>query len=90
MQSTFDVTAARELDARASHGVEVRLLWNPPTDGIAVEMIDGRSGEHFTFAVEPGDAMEAFRHPFAYAAAEPVTPPDSDLMPLTSDQGEGR
>jgi hypothetical protein len=84
MQPTFDMSAARELDARASDGVEVRLLWHPATNGIALEVNDARSGEHFAFGVDPSDATDAFAHPFAYAASDPNT----DL--LTTRTGELR
>jgi hypothetical protein len=70
MQPTFDLTAAKELDARATDGVDVRLLWHPPTNGVAVEVIDSRSGEQFALAIDGTDALDAFHHPFAYAASD--------------------
>jgi hypothetical protein len=77
MQPTFDLSAAKELDARANDGVEVRLLWDPPSDHVAVEVVDSRSGEHFALAIDAEDALDAFRHPFAYAA----TDRDTELIP---------
>lgn len=88
MQPTFDLTSARELDARSNDGVEVRLLWHPPTDGVAVEVIDGRREERFAFAIETADACDAFHHPFAYAAREAlvwtsVVEPAAELEPTS-------
>ena len=59
---------ARELDRRTNDGIDVRLLWNPQTDRVSVAIDDDRSGESFHFEVSAADALEAFRHPYAYAA----------------------
>jgi len=74
--------AIRELDYRASAGIEVQLLWQEHGDHTWVRVRDARSEETFMFSVPPGDAPEAFRHPFAYApaaeargAAPPHAPP---------------
>lgn len=57
----------RELDHRHSDGIEVWLLWDPDSNGIAVAVAHERSGESFVFQVDGPDALAAFRHPFAYA-----------------------
>lgn len=74
MEANFDLTSASELDARTNDGVEVRLLWHPASDRIAVEVVDSRRGEHFALAVQAADALDAFHHPFAYAAREDFSP----------------
>jgi hypothetical protein len=88
MEPTFDPTAAREVDARATDGVEVRLLWDPATDRVAVEVNDSRSGEQFAIPVAGADALDAFHHPFAYAAAERAgaTDQDTHVLPLDIEQ----
>jgi hypothetical protein len=68
MEATFDLRNARELDARSNDGIEVRLLWDPPTNCVGVEVVDSRSGERFALAVDAADAIDAFHHPFGYAA----------------------
>ena len=68
MKACFDYNGARELDARASDGVEVRLLWHSSCDRLAVEVTDSRRDERFLLAVRADDALDAFNHPFAYAA----------------------
>ena len=52
----------------------VFLLWNPATDRVKVTVADARldsvtSGD-FELHVDGADALSAFYHPFAFAAAE--------------------
>lgn len=58
----------RELAARESNGISVLLLWHPREDAITVSVADDRRGDHFRIAVAPNRALDAFYHPFAYAA----------------------
>jgi hypothetical protein len=64
-------TTSRELDSRSGDGLDVRLLWNPADGSIVVTVDDARTEEAFVIAVAATDALEAFHHPFAYAAAPP-------------------
>jgi hypothetical protein len=59
--------AIRELDHRASDGIEVRLLWNAETKDVLVSVLE-RDGVSFEFRVPPTVALDAFHHPYAYAA----------------------
>ena len=70
MTSTRDITQARELDARAGDGIDVRLLWYPATNTVtvSVSVLDATRDHSFELAVEPAEALDAFHHPFAYAA----------------------
>ena len=61
-------TDIRELAARESDGIHVALLWHPRENALTVEVDDARIDDGFRFAVEPGRALDAFYHPFAYAA----------------------
>lgn len=61
-------SAVRELDRRANDGIVVRLLWDSQTDRVLVAVEDERASESFELEVPAGDALEAFRHPYAYAA----------------------
>jgi hypothetical protein len=58
----------RELDHRASDGIDVRLLWNAETKAVLVSVTE-RDGAGFEFQVPPADALQAFHHPYAYAYA---------------------
>jgi hypothetical protein len=58
----------RELAARDSDGVHVVLLWNPTDDAVSVSVEDARAGDGFHMQVAPDRALDAFYHPFAYAA----------------------
>ena len=61
-------TAIRELAARESDGISVRLLWHPRENAVTVSVEDSRVGDYFQLAVTPESALDAFQHPFAYAA----------------------
>ena len=61
-------TANRELAARESDGISVRLLWHPQENAVTVSVEDARVGDCFQLAVTPERALDAFHHPFAYAA----------------------
>ena len=58
----------RELATRESNGLHVVLLWHPREDALIVSVEDDRRGDRFQLAVAPDRALDAFYHPFAYAA----------------------
>jgi hypothetical protein len=58
----------RELAARESDGVRVLLLWHPREDAVTVAVEDARVGDRFQLVVARERALDAFYHPFAYAA----------------------
>jgi hypothetical protein len=58
----------KELDHRASDGLEVWLLWCEPDDRLLVVVVDSRAGDSFEITVGGSNALDAFRHPYAYAA----------------------
>jgi hypothetical protein len=59
---------ARELSLRESDGVRVVLFWHPREDAVTVSVEDARADHRFELVVEHECALEAFYHPFAYAA----------------------
>ena len=65
---TSATATARELAARESDGVRVLLLWDPREDAVTVSVEDARAGHRFELAVQRDHALDAFHHPFAYAA----------------------
>lgn len=58
----------RELAARESNGLRVLLLWHPNEDAVTVSVEDSRAGSSFELPVARDRALEAFYHPYAYAA----------------------
>ena len=54
----------RELDHRNADGIDVTLLWDPGTDRVVVAVVD--DNESFRIGVDAGEALDAFRHPYAY------------------------
>jgi hypothetical protein len=61
-------TTARELAHRSADGVHVTLLWHPSTDRVSVQVSDEGSGDTFEFEAPAARALDAFWHPYAYAA----------------------
>ena len=61
-------TQTRELAAREGDGIQVTLLWRPGDNALTVSVEDTRVGDRFRVAVAPDRALDAFYHPFAYAA----------------------
>ena len=76
MSSAHSSTAAplaptdwRELAAREGDGLEVTLLWSKATGRVMVAVADARFDDRFELDIAGVDALAAFHHPFAFAAA---------------------
>jgi hypothetical protein len=65
-------TERRELAHRIGDGIEVTLFWSEPSSRVTIAVLDTRSDEALEFDVEGSAALDAFNHPYAYAAAERV------------------
>jgi hypothetical protein len=63
------IQTRKELAHRATDGIEVTLFWMKPTTRVVIAVSDAHFGESFEFEVEGESALDAFRHPYAYAAA---------------------
>jgi hypothetical protein len=61
-----------EIDQRTADGIEVRLLWHPVGGDVAIAVFDRRTEEQFAVRVDTNRALDAFRHPFAYAGPGPT------------------
>lgn len=59
---------ARELAQRQSGNDEVLLLWYPESERVELSVRDVATGVGVHVDVAPGNAMDAFYHPFAYLA----------------------
>ncbi len=58
----------KELASRTSNGLEVTLVWHRGHNDVHVRVIDARTDEAFELTVAGENALEAFYHPYAYAA----------------------
>jgi hypothetical protein len=57
------------LAKRKNACVQVTLLWAEDTNAVAVLVRDDGNDDQFELSVEPGiNALDAFEHPYAYAA----------------------
>jgi hypothetical protein len=62
----------RELNRRLTGGIEVVLYWHG-ADSVSVSVQDTATGEEFELEVDAALALDAFRHPYAYAAGRGAT-----------------
>ena len=70
-----------ELAHRAGDGIEVLLLWDRGDGRLSVVVDDHRNGGSFELVAGDGrQALDAFYHPFAYAAVSGVTYPRQGLL----------
>ena len=58
--------AAKELAHRNQNGLEVTLLWDPPSNQVSVEVIDHLEDSSFHLPIAGHLALDAFHHPYAY------------------------
>ena len=61
-------TDRTELAHRTGDGIEVTLFWSKPSNRVTIAVHDTRSDEALEFEVDGGAALDAFNHPYAYAA----------------------
>jgi len=60
----------RELCERTADGVEVRLVWRPSSESLAVVVSDTRTGERFEVPVAAdADPMDVYEHPYYHAGS---------------------
>ena len=65
-------THIEELARREGGGIQVSLFWSREDNTLSVVVRDNRTSDEFSIAAEPAEAMDVFRHPFAYAARRRV------------------
>jgi len=62
----------RELAYRTGNGIEVKLLWTESTNVVTIAVCDSHADEELEFEVDGSCALDAFNHPYAYAATQRV------------------
>jgi hypothetical protein len=68
MSATRQHETWRELAVRENDGLEVSLLWSKATDRVRVVVVDQMFDAELRIDVAGACALDAFYHPFAYAA----------------------
>jgi hypothetical protein len=68
-KDTEQTAPSRELAQRWSGADEVLLLWRPEIARVELSVRDVVTGAGFDIEVAPGNAIDAFHHPYAHAAA---------------------
>jgi hypothetical protein len=75
-----------ELALRRQDGLEVTLLWDSGSNEVSIGLVDDGAQTAFAFVVDPACALDAFYHPFAYAAVLGADLQlDSALVPLSQE-----
>jgi hypothetical protein len=60
-------TPVRELAYRQNGGIHVTLLWQESEDSLFVVVLDESAGTILRVAATRQNALDVFKHPFAYA-----------------------
>jgi hypothetical protein len=58
----------RELAQRLSGTDEILLLWHPAIEQVELSVLNQATGDGFHIEIAPANAIDAFYHPYAYAA----------------------
>jgi hypothetical protein len=66
--SITELTDRRELDHRTNDGIDVTLFWSKASNRVTISVFHARSATPLEFEVDGADALDAFNHPYAYAA----------------------
>jgi len=64
----MSLSAPIELAHRLNGGMEVTLLWHRDSGALVLSVADSASVDAFAFEVDRTIAVDAFYHPYAYAA----------------------
>jgi hypothetical protein len=70
----------RELAHRTADGIEVSLFWSKPGNRVTLEVVDTRFGADFELVVDGRNALDAFRHPYAYLSDGGPRPANAALQ----------
>lgn len=62
--------AERELAHRAGDDIDVSLCWDQRTDRVTVKVYEARFDEALELEVDRQSVLDAYCHPFGYAAAQ--------------------
>ena len=68
--TTTTISDWKELASREHDGLVVSLFWSKEADRVKVAVADHKSDDEFHLDVPGTCALDAFNHPFAYAAGQ--------------------
>jgi hypothetical protein len=63
-----ELTERRELAHRTNDGFDVTLFWTEASNRITISVFHAHTATALEFEVDGADALDAFNHPYAYAA----------------------
>ena len=66
--TTIELPERRELAHRTNDGIDVTLFWSKASNRVTISVFHARSATALEFEVDGADALDAFNHPYAYAA----------------------
>jgi hypothetical protein len=78
-------TERRELAHRISNGIEVGLFWSRSSNRVTITVLDWHSDDALEFEVDGDAALDAFNHPYAYAATRQVRNLAATRHPTTNE-----
>ena len=63
-----ELAERRELAHRNNDGFDVTLFWSKASNRVTISVFHARCATALEFEVDGTDALDAFNHPYAYAA----------------------
>ena len=86
--TTSAITDWKELADRETDGLSVSLFWSRTTGRVRVVVVDQMFKEELNVDVPAACALDAYYHPFAYAAGRGLEPSCAISEPSTSSRPE--
>jgi hypothetical protein len=68
LEAAMSDATLTELASRRNDGLEITLYWAPADDSVHLAISNEQTGSTWAFPVDRARALDAFHHPFAYAA----------------------
>jgi hypothetical protein len=81
---TTTITQPTDLAHRTNDGIVVYLFWNRPSSRVTIRVVNERTSDGFELEVDGRDALDAFNHPFAYAARSTTRNPGASSSALAA------
>jgi hypothetical protein len=66
--TTIDLPEWRELAHRTNDGIDVTMFWSKASNRVTISVFHAGSATALEVEVDGAEALDAFNHPYAYAA----------------------